>query len=183
MSLWILLSAIKSDMKYRIALLPTQHETKQLIEYSQSLPVSGPGFRLDQDHHPHITIVAFEAEEATALEYWSKLEGVVLVPATSPLEKLHFSPEEGYILYDVALSSSLQSLARHIRAVLEGDIGRDRFDKYAGRAPHLTLGVDDSPVEVVLPEPPLHEIHFDRLVLAESAELGSIRKILKQRGL
>ena len=34
-------------MKYRIALLPAQRETKQLIEYSQSLPVSGPGCRLD----------------------------------------------------------------------------------------------------------------------------------------
>lgn len=170
-------------MKYRIALLPTQRETKQLIEYSQSLPVSGPGFRLDQDHHPHITLVAFEAEEATALEYWGKLEGVDLSPATSPLEKLHFSPEQGYILYDVALSSGLKSLSVHIRTVLESDIGTDRFDKYAGRAPHLTLGVDASPTVVVLPEPPLHEIYFDRLVLAESAELGSIRKILKQRDL
>lgn len=170
-------------MKYRIALLPTQRETMQLTEYSQSLPVSGPGFRLDQDHHPHITVVAFEAEEATALEYWGKLEGVDLSPATSPLEKLHFSPEEGYILYDVALSSGLQSLSVHIRTVLVSDIGTDRFDKYAGRAPHLTLGVDASPTEVVLPEPPLHEVHFDRLVLAESAELGSIRKILKQRDL
>lgn len=160
-------------MKYRIILLPTENDSRALTDYATAVGPLDEGYRLDQNHIPHITIVAFEAEEsASATVRWEKLKTVLMQAAQAGVDHLQ-QHEDGYIMAHLTMTDTLQAVFHTVRETLMEDIDPTDFAKYSARPPHITIGVELGRTIPLKPFP-LTEINFDRLALAQTHEYGSV---------
>lgn len=173
-------------MKVRIALLPAAEQSAKLIDYSQALAVAGDGYRLDGDHLPHITILAWEVDDlAEAESVWHLLDDVLLPEVHCKVEGLDCTnegPNAGYILAHIEGSDELKAFMKTVHEAVREKVGEADRAKYADRTPHLTIGVDVGGVSTLAPAP-LEVIEFDRVALVESGAYGAATNILFEQSL
>src|SRR5690606_8700030 len=123
-------------MKYRLVLLPTAVQPRQLTTFAQRIPVHGRGFRLDKQHLPHITVVAFEVGvEDEALAIWENLNTTRLESSsatTHGIDQAELSTG-GHILLHLIPSQSLRATFSQVGETLAGQLSEADFVKYRTR--------------------------------------------------
>ncbi|MCC7543422.1 hypothetical protein IT415_01800 [bacterium] len=173
-------------MKVRIALLPKSEQSERLTQYSQALPMKGDGYRLDADHLPHITLVAWEVDgAASAEEVWHLLDDVFLPEVHCAVEGIVYENEGangGYIMARIEGPDELKAFTRTVHEAITSKVGQTDLDKYTQRTPHLTIGVDMLGVSE-LPPSPIKALEFDRIALVESGGFGAATRIIYEQPL
>ena len=166
--------------------MPKADQSAKLTEYSQAIAVVGDGYRLDHDHLPHITILAWEVDGLeVAQSVWHLLDNVLLPEVHCKVDGIDYTnegPNTGYILAHLADSDELKAFIKTVHETVSEEVGETERAKYAQRIPHLTIGVDMGDVSG-LTLAPLELIEFDRLALVESGEYGAATKILLEQPL